>query len=213
MNKTDCSVYPFPGGSVSVSRFALELQDLGFQSMVAIGHKSCTMHDFTIFGGQYLVPSSARGLAKQLSSGSDSAVTLVQAGDNALNRNILTMKGVHILCGLHSAAKNAFDRYCARLAYEQSVAIDIRIAPLITSRDVSRQKIIRNYEEINKLHQRYEFPITISSGARNITDLRSPRAISYLLESIGFERETISDSLNIIPGLINRGTLSREVFI
>jgi ribonuclease P/MRP protein subunit RPP1 len=144
-------------------------------------------------------------------AGSGAAIVLVQAGENGLNRSILTTKGVHILCGVHAAPKNAFDRFCARLAAEQRIAVDIRIAPLISLRGLQRQKVIRAYEEIGKLQQRYEFPLTISSGARSITDIRSPLAITHLLVSTGFDQDMVADAMKTLPGLINRGGGVREV--
>ena len=114
------------------------------------------------------------------------------------------------LCDLYLAPKNAFDRVCALNAAERDVAVDIRITPLIELRGVARERAIRLYEEILLLQNRYEFPLIISSGARQPSDMRSPRAIESLLTGIGMEKDLIHSAFSIIPELVQKRKYIRD---
>jgi ribonuclease P/MRP protein subunit RPP1 len=111
----------------------------------------------------------------------------VQAGDNGFNRSVINLKGVHILRGLHSADKNAFDHVAAKMAADNGVAIDLDLSPLISGRGFTRQRAMHRYRDILVLKRRYEFPITISSYARSILEMRAVREITGLCSLIGMD--------------------------
>jgi ribonuclease P/MRP protein subunit RPP1 len=115
------------------------------------------------------------------------AVVSVQAGDNGFNRSVINLNGVHILRGLHSADKNAFDHVAATMAADNRVAIDLDLSPLISGRGFTRQRAMHRYRDILVLERRYEFPITISSHAGSILDMRAVREISGLCSLVGMD--------------------------
>ena len=104
----------------------------------------------------------------------------------------------------HTHPKDGFDRYCAQLAAEREIGVDLSVRPLIELRDGARQKVIRRYEEIFTLQNRYEFPIVLSSHASDITHLKSPREMIRLFSLVWKDENLLWESLESICRIKNR---------
>lgn len=181
MKITDACVYPYPCGDSSVRRMALEARSLGFDRLVAAGISSGVHYGIEISNGVLIRDTMMKDLISRVRQERNSnAVVSVQAGDNGFNRSVTGVKGVHILRGIHSADKTAFDHITARMAADNRVAVDIDLSPLISGRGVIRQRAIHRYRDILRLERRFEFPITLSSHARSILEMRAVREISGL---------------------------------
>jgi ribonuclease P/MRP protein subunit RPP1 len=181
MKITDACVYPFPYGDSSVRRMALEARSLGFDRLVAAGVSSGGHYGIEISNGVLIRDTMMKDLISRVRQERNSnAVVSVQAGDNGFNRSVTGVKGVHILRGIQSADKTAFDHITAKMAADNRVAVDIDLSPLISGRGVIRQRAIHRYRDILLLERRFEFPITLSSHARSILEMRAVREISGL---------------------------------
>jgi ribonuclease P/MRP protein subunit RPP1 len=181
MKITDACVYPYPCGDSSVRRMALEARSLGFDRLVAAGISSGGHYGIEISNGVLIRDTMMKDLISRVRQERNSnAVVSVQAGDNGFNRSVTGVKGVHILRGIQSADKTAFDHVTAKMAADNRVAVDIDLSPLISGRGVIRQRAIHRYRDILLLERRFEFPITLSSHARSILEMRAVREISGL---------------------------------
>jgi ribonuclease P/MRP protein subunit RPP1 len=215
MQCIDGCVFPFPAGTHSVARIISELRGLGFTGAVVcnISEKQIQNNSFSVFPARYITGPSLRDIQKEIQAALREKIPcLVRAGDEGMNRVILTTPGVRILCDLHTAPKNSFDRVCAQSAAEREIAVDIRISPLCELRGVPRQRVIRLYEEILLLQNRYEFPLVISSGAFSPAGMRSPRAMNALLTELGMEKGLIEQSFATFPELIRDHSPVQRVF-
>ena len=188
MKITDACVYPYPYGDSSVRRMALEAKALGFDCLVAADTPSGEFYGIEIHSGILIRDTGVRDLISRIKrERNHEAVVSVQAGDNGFNRSVINLKGVHILRGLHSADKNAFDHVAAKMAADNGVAIDLDLSALISGRGFTRQRAMHRYRDILVLKRRYEFPITISSHARSILEMRAVREITGLCSLIGMD--------------------------
>ncbi len=170
MKITDACVYPYPCGDSSVRRMALEAKDLGFERLVAKDVPSGEVYGIEVSTGILIRDMPLRDLVNRIRrERNHHAVVSVQAGDSGFNRAVITTKGVHILRGIQSADKNAFDHVTARMAADNRVAVDIDLSPLISGRGITRQRAIHRYRDIMVLEQRFGFPLVISSHARSVT--------------------------------------------
>jgi ribonuclease P/MRP protein subunit RPP1 len=122
-------------------------------------------------------------------------VISVRAGDAGFNRAVIGMKGIHILRGIHGADKNGFDHVTAKMAADNRVAIDIDLSTLIAIRGNARQKAIARYRDILVLEERFEFPLTVSTGAGSVLDLRSVREISGLCSLLDMDIPLVEHAL------------------
>jgi ribonuclease P/MRP protein subunit RPP1 len=188
MKITDACVYPYPFGDSSVRRMALEAKALGFDRLVAADTPSGVFYGIEIYSGILIRDTAVRDLISRIKrERNNKAVVSVQAGDNGFNRSVINLKGVHILRGLHSADKNAFDHVAAKMASDNRVAIDLDLSPLISGRGFTRQRAMHRYRDILVLERRFEFPITLSSHALSILDMRAVREIAGLCSLLGMD--------------------------
>ncbi len=73
------------------------------------------------------------------------------------------------------------------MAADSRVALDLDLSPLISGRGIARQRAIHRYRDILILEQRFGFPITLSSHARSILDMRAAREITGLCSLLGMD--------------------------
>jgi ribonuclease P/MRP protein subunit RPP1 len=188
MKITDACVYPYPFGDSSVRRMALEAKALGFDRLVAADTPSGVFYGIEIYSGILIRDTAVKDLINRIKrEKNNKAIVSIQAGDNGFNRSVINLKGVHILRGLHSADKNAFDHVAAKMASDNRIAIDLDLSPLISGRGFTRQRAMHRYRDILVLERRYEFPITLSSHARSILDMRAVREIAGLCSLLGMD--------------------------
>ncbi|OQA56201.1 MAG: Ribonuclease P protein component 3 [Euryarchaeota archaeon ADurb.Bin294] len=206
MHVFDGCVFPYPSGTVSIARYARELSSLGFSGCVAASMAPVNrIYDIPVWTARYLTEVPARLLSREAGRAIQvNDLVYVQAGDAGYNRNILTTQGVHVMTNLHTTPKDGFDRYCAQLAAEREIGVDLSVRPLIELRDGARQKVIRRYEEIFTLQNRYEFPIVLSSHAADITHLKSPREMIRLFSLVWKDENLLWESLESICLIKNR---------
>jgi ribonuclease P/MRP protein subunit RPP1 len=114
-------------------------------------------------------------------------VISVKAGDAGFNRGVAGLRGVHILRGVHAADRNAFDHVTAKMAADNGVAIDIDLSVIIAGRGIARQRAIQRYRDVLVLERRFEFPLTLSTYARSVLELRAVREISGLCSLLGMD--------------------------
>jgi len=188
MKITDAAVCPFPNGDSSVRRFALEGAALGFDSLVALDTPSATYGEVEVRTGLFLRNAGMKDVIAQVKRVRDpTTVISVKAGDAGFNRAVVGYRGVHILRGIHAADKNAFDHVTAKIAADNRVAIDIDLSVLIAARGIARQRAIQRYRDVMVLEERFEFPLTLSTYARSILDLRAVREITGLCSLLGMD--------------------------
>jgi ribonuclease P/MRP protein subunit RPP1 len=206
MKITDACVYPCPSGDSSVRRMALEARSLGFDRLVTAGISSSGHYGIEILKGVLIRDVVMKDLISRVKRERNSdAVVSVQAGDNGFNRAVIGVKGVHILRGIQSADKTAFDHVTAKMAADNRIAVDIDLSALISARGVTRQRAIHRYRDILLLERRFEFPITLSSHARSILEMRAVREISGLCSFIDMDAPDVEkafaavDTITIPP--------------
>jgi ribonuclease P/MRP protein subunit RPP1 len=199
MKITDAAVFPYPAGDSSVRRIALEAEALGFDSLVAIGTPAAMYGSIEIWSGLHIQDCGMKDVIACVKRAGDArTVVSVKAGDAGFNRGVVGLRGVHILRGLHAADRNAFDHVTAKMAADNRVAVDIDLSSIIAGRGIARQRAIQRYREILVLEERFEFPLTLSSGARSVLDLRAVREITGLCSLLGMD---IPDAERALAGV------------
>jgi ribonuclease P/MRP protein subunit RPP1 len=196
MKITDAAVYPYPLGDTSFRRLALEAAALGFDSIVAADTPSGTYAGVEVRSGLMIRDVPVKDVISAVKRAKDSGrVISVNAANNNFNRAVICTKGVHILRGIQSADKTAFDHVAAKMAADNRVAVDIDLSAIIAGRSVSRQRAIHRYLDIMVLEQRFEFPVTLSTHARSLHDMRNVRDIAGLCSLIGMDVQDVERAL------------------
>ena len=199
MKITDAAVFPYPCGDTSVRRLALEAKSLGFDSLVAIDTPAGAFDGVEILSGIIVQDAPMRDVIARVKRAKDSGtVVSVNARDNGFNRATISLKGVHILRGIHAADKNGFDHVTAKMAADNNVAIDLDLSLLIAERGIARQRAIHRYRDILTFERRFEFPVTLSSHARSYLDLRAVREITGICSLIGMDIPDMEKALDAV---------------
>jgi ribonuclease P/MRP protein subunit RPP1 len=164
--------------------------------LVAIDTPSGTYGDVEVRSGIIFRDIPVRDIVNRVKRfrGTDTVVS-VKAGDAGFNRAVIGMKGIHILRGMQGADKNGFDHVTAKMAADNRVAVDIDLSTLITLRGIARQKAIARYRDILVLEERFEFPLTVSTGAGSVLDLRAVREISGLCSLLDMDITLVEKAL------------------
>jgi ribonuclease P/MRP protein subunit RPP1 len=178
---------------------ALEASALGFDSLIAIDASAGEYAGVLVRPGVLIHNTPVRDIINRVKRAKDSdTVIAVHAGNNGFNRAVIGMKGIHILSGIHIAEKNAFDHVAAKMASDNSVAIDIDLSPLIFCRGITRQRALHRYRDVLVLERRFEFAVVLSSHARSILDMRAVREITGLCSLLDMETEDVEKALSAI---------------
>jgi len=196
MKITDAAVCPYPNGDSSVRRLALEAAALGFDSLVAIDTPSAQYGNIEVRTGLFIRHAGMKDIIAQVRQSKDSGtIVSVKAGDGGFNRAAVGLRGVHILRGIHAADRNGFDHVTAKMAADNRVAVDIDLSILIAGRGIARQRAIQRYRDVLVLERRFEFPLTVSTYARSVLELRAVREVSGLCSLLGMDVPDVERAL------------------
>ncbi|HUH78893.1 MAG TPA: RNase P subunit p30 family protein [Methanoregula sp.] len=186
MQITDSCVFPYPLGDSSVRRMALAARDLGFDSIVAVDAPNLDYAGVHVYPGVLIRETAAKDAILKVRRGRETGrIVMVQARDNGFNRSVIGAKGLHVLCGIHDAERNAFDHVTAKMAADNNVAVDIDLSPVIGTRGIVRQRAIHRYRDVLVLSRRFGFPVTLSTHARSVLEMRPVRECAGLCPLVG----------------------------
>lgn len=201
---TDACIHPYPAGNSSVRRMAIEAGALGFSGIVVPGEMPGVYQGVHIIPAVLIRENDIRKVTGQIRKhGASGILIFVDAGDTGFNRAVLAQTGVHGIRSIHRIPKNAFDHISARLAHENGIAVEIDLYPLIHERGVSRQRVLNRYNDLMKLHSRFQFPLILSSNACSVLDLRSPEEIRLLCSLFGMNKDDTNQALRTISTLLS----------
>jgi ribonuclease P/MRP protein subunit RPP1 len=203
MITTDAAVHPYPAGDSSLRRMAIEAHDLGLDSVVAIDGPNTELYGVRVIRGVLISESQVKNVIGQVRRRSGKGdLVIVNAGDTAFNRSVIVIKEVRVLRHIHKSPKNSFDHVAARLAAERGVAIDVDLHPVIHMKGPSRQRVLQKYRDIIRLHARYRFPLTVSSNAYSVLDMRSPDEMKSICRVFGMSDQDVDDALSAAERLL-----------
>lgn len=183
----------------------IELAERGFDSAVVPGGPPLSRNGFTLVPAHRIRESTVKGVRdalRRLPPGR--RLVLVDAGDAGFNRGVVALRGVHILKNLGRAPLGALDPVAARILAGRGMAADIDLYPLIHGRGIGRQRVLQRYQDVLLLQRRFRFPLTLSSGARSVLDLRSVREMTLLCSLFGMTPPEVRRALSSCGEILTR---------
>jgi len=205
MQCTDACVFPYPAGDSSLRRMALCARELGFDSIVAAGSGSGQVLGIEVIG-MAMAGGVQEGTVQgetRVTGGEERTIAVASAGTYTTNRALLRSGKVLILRGIADTPRNSFDHILSRMAAERGVALDIDLSLLVSERGMTRQRAIQRYADIVRFSGKFGFPLTLSSGARSILEMRSPREMAVLGRLCGLGKEEAEDALRTVSRLLS----------
>jgi ribonuclease P/MRP protein subunit RPP1 len=204
MKITDACVFPYPYGDSSVRRMALEAKNLGFDRLVAIDTPPADYYGIEICTGIIIKGIPLKDIISRIKKErSTESLVSVEAGDNSYNRTVISLKGVHSIRGIQSAEKNAFDHVAAKMAADNRVAIDLDLSVIVFGRGSTRQRAMHRYRDVLILEQRFELPLTLSSYAHSVLDMRAVREITGLCSILGMDIPDVEKAFSGVDSIMS----------
>ena len=202
---TDAHVIPAPSGDTSLRRFALEAKNLGFDSIIA--EFTGPVPEDCVIPVVLMACVTEETQQKAIRAAGKAAKTAdlvgISAGDAGMLRGVVQSGSVNIIYGLASQPPGTLDHITARYAAERGVAVAIDLESLLGRHSHRRQRAIRSYHDILRLHRKHHFPLVLGSGAQSYLGLRTPRAVALLCRSFGMEDAEIRAGFSSVNALLH----------
>ena len=213
----DAGVFAYPLSHTSASRMIMTARKFGFNGVIMrepwskdVDHSSLgslpisVQQDkaFLLIHGRVYSALTQKELRRAMQApGLDASLQIpmlhiVDAGDATYNRWVLTTPGVSILSRIHAAPRHSFDHVCAKSATDHGICVDINLASLIPNGTL-RQKALRQFENVIILARKYEFGLTISSGAKGYLGICTPREIIAMCSLFGMDEDMVTRALSM----------------
>ena len=199
------AVHARPDGSSTVARQARTAADYGFDGIVVRNHgDGGTSEDIEAVRDRVDVdvvdaieiraddPSQASGLVGNYRS--KRTVVVVHGGDRALNRFAVENPAVDVLAH-PTAGDGDFNHVLAKAAAENGVRVEFNLHPVVHDSGGSRVRRLRGLRKLRELVADADAPYVVSADPRSHLELRAPRELSALGETIGFDADDIRGGL------------------
>ena len=138
-------------------------------------------------------------------------VLLVRGGDVGLNRKAVETPEVDVLLhpefGRHDSG---FNHTMAKLARENSVAVEVNFREILLSSKNTRSHILHNIGENVKLCKKFHIPIIICSGAISHLQMKDPKVLISMGTLLGLELNEAKKSVSEVPENIIRMSKERQ---
>ena len=146
-------------------------------------------------------PSEIRKIVRKYRK--KSSCISVLGGDLKVNRTSLENIQVDVL------SKPYFKRYdsglnhvLAKEAKDNNVAVELVFSDVLKSYLAHRSKILANFRDIYKLHQKYDFPLILSSGAESVFDLRTVKDFQVVFTQSGLSELEVKNSFRTSENIL-----------
>jgi len=168
-----------------------------------------------IYSGVEIAAKNVNDLKKKISSLRKKVdVLIVQGGTVKINRAACEDPRVDIISQPNKKRRDCgLNHILSKEAAKNQVAVEICLNSILHSRYSYRSKLFSQYRDILKLHEKFKFPILITSGATSIYDLRKPRDIISLTQCFDMKKQDSVNSMTSSPKKILKRSKIRPKMI
>lgn len=208
------AVHAHPDGQSTVARLALTASRYGFEGIVVRNHGDApASYDPTTIREDYGIdvvtavevrtdePSRASGFVG--SHREDQTLVVVHGGDPAINRFAVEQAAVDVLA--HPMAGDGdVNHVLAETAKRNGVRLECSLGPVLRRQGGARVQALADLRKLREIIEAVDAPYVVSGDPVSHLEVRAPRALKALGETIGFAPERIE------TGLTEWGTLARR---
>ncbi|MFC7199122.1 RNase P subunit p30 family protein [Halospeciosus flavus] len=168
--------------------------------------------EIDVVSGVELAPEGVSSAGGRISNLREQyTILLVRGGTPALNRFAAEEPMVDVLAD-PMAGEGDVNHVIVRAAAENDVRVEFDLGAVLRTDGGPRVQALRGLRKLRELVEKYEVPFVVSASPRSHLQLRAPRELFAVGETIGFEREQIRAGLEEWGHLAarNRERLSEE---
>lgn len=116
----------------------------------------------------------------------------VVGGDLKINRAVCENIQLDVLSRPYLKRKDSgLNQVLAKEAFRNNVAVELVFNDILNSYLSHRAKIISNFKDIYTLHRKFNFPLILSSRAKDIFDIRSVNDFKAFFIATGLNKEEV----------------------
>ncbi len=199
------AVHARPGGQSTVARLALTAREYGFSGIVVRNHgDEPASYDPETVRDRYGVdvatgveiraddPGRASGFVGNHRT--DKTVVLVHGRNPEMNRFAVEHPAVDVLA--HPMAGDGdFNHVLASAAADNGVRVEFNLRRVLRAQGGERVRALRALRKLREIVTACDTPYVVSADPRSHLQLRSPRALCAVGETIGFSTDEIETGL------------------
>lgn len=199
------AVHAHPDGDTTVARLALTASEFGFDGIVVRNHgdepasydpdEISETYDVDVVTGVEIRaedPSRASGFVS--SHRQHQTIVAVHGGSPAINRFAVEQPQVDVLA--HPMAGDGdFNHVLAKEAARNGVRIEFSLAGVLRDAGGSRVRTLQDLRKLREIVRNYDAPYVVSADPSAHLQLRAPRELRAVGETIGFSPEEIDAGL------------------
>lgn len=183
----------------SLARLAATAASVGYDGLV-VRDGEATLPDgavddeFDLVSGATVDAASGQVHARR----PETTVLLCRGGTPARNRFAVEEPRVDVLAAPLGPDANGpfpFDHVLARAAARNGVRVEFDLGPILRETGGSRVRAISALTRLRDLVETYDAPHVVTAGAGSALELRAPRALAAVGETVGLGREFVEDGL------------------
>ncbi|MCQ4332297.1 ribonuclease P [Natronomonas sp. F2-12] len=210
-------VHAYPDGRATAARLAKTAAAFGYDGVVIRNHGDAqTEYDPGRIGERYGIDvvrgieirSDDPGQASGLVGNYRSKRTIVCVHGGSLNRFAVEQPAVDVLA--HPMDGGDINHVLAKTAAENGVHLEFNLARVLRAEGGERVGAIKGLRKLRELVEKYDAPYVVSADARSHLQLRAPRELVAVGETVGFEREAIASGLAAWGELADRNRTRRS---
>jgi len=204
-------VHAYPDGEATVARLAATAADYGYDGVVVRNHGDAQVeydpasvadgYDVDVVTGIEIRTDDAgqaSGLVGNYRSKRD--VVCVHGGD--LNRFAVEQPKVDVLA--HPMTDGDVNHVLATAAAENGVHLEFNFGRVLRADGGPRVQAIKGLRKLRELVEQYDAPYVVSADPRSHLQLRAPRELYAVAETVGFDRDTVEAGLAAWAGIAAR---------
>ncbi|WP_336339346.1 RNase P subunit p30 family protein [Haloarcula brevis] len=199
------AVYAHPDGDSTVARHALTAADSGYDGIVVRNHgDESAEYDAEAIADEYGIdvvegvevraadPSRASGFVGNYRD--DRSVVVVHGGDRRINRFAVEQATVDVLA--HPMREDGdFNHVLANAAADNGVRVEFDFGPVLRASGGTRVRAIKALRKLRELVADAGAPFVVSASPSNHLQLRAPRDVVAVGETVGFDADAVRDGL------------------
>jgi len=197
------AVHAHPKGQTTAARFARTAAEYGFDGVVVRtreaeydpGALSETYGIDVVRGIEIEAPDPQTASGAVGNHRSECTILSVRGGTPALNRFAVEQDRVDVLSRPFRADGDV-NHVIVKEAVEHDVLIEFDFAPVLRLDGGERVRYLRKLRKLRELVEYYDAPYVVSSNPGSHLELRAPRELAAVGETVGFEDGAVEEGLS-----------------
>lgn len=124
-------------------------------------------------------------------------VIIFKSRDSKGNREALKISEITMISN-----PDNLDSVCFELARENSIGFELNVQDYINNQRYRRVKALENYRELLKAYKKFAFPIVITSGSRDISEIKTPLTLVSFGCTLGMDIRESKGAITTVPEML-----------